>query len=383
MKVLCAAHPISGHILPVAALANTFSIRGHQVETIRYTRAIKNRDHNLATGEYYTLDPTKTLAERVILAQQILQDYEPDIVIVDWRWEFWVALIKCKVSCIISIVRCEQFLGYQSLNPHLPDKFFQSDVDGLNTLIDDETKRIEDRRELQLSDIMVVPSIPELDPSPRHHAYQDLAILYTGYLGITNPNLIPNELKNWIEAERLAGQIIVLITLGTVYGENIYPQLSAYFSKTNLTTIFIVPNEQTQSKMRVHQTKHMKVIGYNDYLHDLLKMVDIVIHHCGHGTNQSVLLAEKPAITISTSEFDREDNALRVQSLQCSQHFNRESLAQGVELEPIIRSMISNPALKVALSKIAQSLREQKDRVGEVAVAIAAEDKVKKYYCSK
>jgi hypothetical protein len=77
-----------------------------------------------------------------------------------------------------------------------------------------------------------------------------------------------------------------------------------------ITTVF-PPYEVDKSKIFYHPFFPLHFVSEN---------VDLIIHHCGSGMYHYPLLHLKPAITLSTQCYDREDVALQLQDLHLSVH---------------------------------------------------------------
>ncbi len=66
-------------------------------------------------------------------------------------------------------------------------------------------------------------------------------------------------------------------------------------------------------------------------LHRICARASLMIHQCGSGTSQYPILYNLPSITFSTGCYDRDDVALRLQSLGASVHFDGTAEPSGYD----------------------------------------------------
>lgn len=114
-----------------------------------------------------------------------------------------------------------------------------------------------------------------------------------------------------------------------------------YYRKTVFITTGLVDQDDIQEMVlyllkngyAVISTRKVKDSGHYDgqlftnaflSLNYICSKVDLVIHQCGSGMYHYPLLHQKPAITIGTQCYDREDVALRLQQLKLSRHVPSE-----------------------------------------------------------
>lgn len=96
-------------------------------------------------------------------------------------------------------------------------------------------------------------------------------------------------------------------------------------------------------------------------LHRICARASLIIHHCGSGTSQFPLLFKLPSITLATGFHDREEVALRLQSLGVSVHVDRTREPSGCDsrFDEAVRAYLepTSPTLRsarAALSRLKQ-----------------------------
>jgi UDP:flavonoid glycosyltransferase YjiC (YdhE family) len=95
--------------------------------------------------------------------------------------------------------------------------------------------------------------------------------------------------------------------------------------------------------------------------------VDVVVHHCGHGTLHTALLAGKPSLTLPSGHYDREDNALRLQDLDCGRHLDAAVLRKGgdaVAFSTVVTELLTDSAIQKGVAAIASIVADYVDTRG-------------------
>jgi len=337
-RVLCSAASALGHAVPTAALALEFQRQGNDVLAITYSGKL---------AEFYgrvgipcvDLQPTSGKQE-VAMLLSLCSDFDPDITVCDWAGALQIVQFLAAPRCRLSILRCENFLGNVRLSPYLPNKFAvgpiprQSTFGKLLRLFNQPP--ISDYRLIHGTEIVVVPSLPEFDPPPpdAERNYPNSMFVYTGPLLLDCFDPAPAALQSWVIQERQRGKRIVLVTTGTAWGREFCVNLAKSMDRARFSCIMTISDKKTLQVLKECAHPNLIVVGPSR-LQDLISQADAVIHHCGHGTFQSVLLAGKPSITVPSFEFDREDNALRLEDLGCSIHLNDGVLRRGLNIEQL------------------------------------------------
>jgi hypothetical protein len=361
-RVLCSAQPIPGHAIPTAALALEFQRAGNEVTMITYSGRPALLYGNLGLP---CIDLTLSSgASAVAMMLSVLRDVDPDITICDWRHDLWLAQRAVAPRCRISILRCENFLGYRRRARYLPDKF------GLEKplAVDCPENRIlrgllmeplRDRRTLYGTEVIVVPSLPVLDPPPPFPQtdYPYSEIVYTGPLLVDCFGPPASGFEEWVAEKRAEGLPIVLLTTGTAWGQQFLLSVVAQIDRARFACIFafVSAGEKRISERYVNRRVF---VADQVRLRDLVASADVVLHHAGHGTLQTVLSLGKPSITIPSYEYDREDNAIRLEELGCSVHLSDALYRDGLDMELLNRTVervirdkkMSNAAAAMACS---------------------------------
>ena len=371
-RVLCAAQPIPGHTVPVSVLAEAFRAQGADVRMLCYSEGAAKSFEERGL-------PYAAVAEggdlRTLLAQTgaILDGFAPDITVCDWRIDFWLALRGHPPPCTVSILRCEQFLGYERTNRGLPEKFHHTDEDWLaelNGLLSPWGGRpLVDLRELFVADIIAVPSIPQMDPPPAvdELRYSQSKIVYTGPLfHDEHASMEEPEVASWISRMRRERRPIVAVTTGTSWGSHVYAQLAHCCKDAEWATAMVVPDRSLLDSLRESATERLMLVGYTALL-PLFRSCDLVLHHCGHATCLIALLAGKPALVLPSGEYDREDNAVRLECLSCGLRIGPE-----VGLSEAIEQMTHDPHVRGRTESVSRLVRRQMASHGAKAVVQAA-----------
>ena len=381
-KILCAAAPIYGHAVPVLKLGLELQKSGNDVQMVSYnamTQALFDRHQmNTTSATVKPLDPVQNLLQ----VKEILETHQPDVTICDWSKDLWLALQAWRPACRVSILRCELLFGYQRRNLFLPDKFpFETVglVDWLNDCLSQVgLQRIADWRDLCRAEIIVVPSIPALDPLPagvRDH-YPESTFVYTGPLLLQVAGRTPESLQEWIASCRQEGAPVVLVTLGTTWGGKIYPLLADCLARTEFAVIMVIPDDQERARLEQRNGPRFQAVGLTD-LRDLAERVDLVVHHCGHGTLQTVLLVGKPSLTLPSGQYDREDNALRLEDLGCGRHLGHDFFRNGLDAHAFsaaANNVLTDNNIKNGVSAMSKTVWEfvQNRGPAELGRALAA-----------
>lgn len=381
-KILCAAAPIYGHTVPVLALGLELQKAGNDVQMVSHdatTQGLYDRYHMQTTPA--TVRPFEPV-HNLLQAKKILEAQQPDVTICDWSKDMWLALRAWRPPCRVSILRCELLFGYQRRNLFLPDKFpFETMalLDSVNDcLAEVGLERIGDWRDLCRAEIIVVPSIPDLDPLPegvRDH-YPESTFVYTGPLLLQVGSPTSESLRKWIASCQREGSPVILVTLGTAWGANIYTMLADCLAQTEFAIIMVIPDDRVRHHLEQRNGPRFQAAGLTD-LRDLAERVDLVVHHCGHGTLHTVLLAGKPSLTLPSGQYDREDNALRMEDLGCGRHLGHDFFRNGFDaraLSAAANNVLSDSSIKKAVSAVSKTVGDyvQNRGAAELGRALAA-----------
>lgn len=381
-KILCAAAPIYGHMVPVLALGLELQKAGNDVQMVSHdatTQNLYDRYHMKTTpATVRPFDPVQNLLQ----AKKILETHQPDVTICDWSKDFWLALQAWRPACRVSVLRCELLFGYQRRNLFLPNKFPFETVDLLDALNDCLSQvgleRIADWRDLCRAEIIVVPSIPELDPLPvgvREH-YPESTFVYTGPLTLQVGSPTSESLRDWIASCQREGAPVILVTLGTTWGARIYTILADCLARTEFSVIMVIPEDDVRQNLEQRNGPRFQAVGLTD-LRDLAERVDLVVHHGGHGTLHTVLLAGKPSLMLPSGQYDREDNALRLEDLGCGRHLGHDFFRNGPDARAFsvaAENVLTDNSIKKDVSAMSKTVWEYVHNRGpaELGRALAA-----------
>jgi UDP:flavonoid glycosyltransferase YjiC (YdhE family) len=168
--------------------------------------------------------------------------------------------------------------------------------------------------DLVTAEAVIVPGIRSVEVLPPH-LHGDPRYFFSGPLVIDDSH--PAEVEAFL-ARHAAAQI-VLFTFGTIARAS--PHIEALIvrlleqGRAVISTVAVAGVAGDRSAAFFH--------GEFLPLQRICARAALMIHHCGSGTSQYPVLFNLPSITLSTGCHDREDVALRLQSLGASRHLDR------------------------------------------------------------
>ena len=380
MAILAAA-PAYGHLIPVIRLGMALRANGCETKFVSYDDATTKFCERFGF-KVVRLTKSVDLEGQVRQLIGMLGEQRPRISVSDWSADLWWSIRAKRPACRMSVLRCEGFKGYTRRNPFSFNKFFFEDrafLDWNNQLADKlGVPPVNDVHDLYDAEIIVVPSVPPLDPLPPSvsESYPNTKIIYTGPLLVNLGDPLPERVCDWLASWRGKSVPIVLVTLGTAWGTEIYSAFADCFEEMNLPVIMIVPAEKERATLARRNGPRFQVVGLTN-LRELAERVDVVIHHGGHATIQTVLLAGKPSIVLPSGEYDREDNACRLEDLSCGKFLGHDFFRHGIRAEKIeitIREVCNDPNVQRGVSAMSSVVRNYLDRDGVAeAVTLALE----------
>lgn len=394
-KILAAAKNEYGHTIPALRLATELQRLGNEVKML----ALGHQFNGLIEryGVVPEVLPTSQSLKRILKMKSIVNDLKPDITINDWCLDFWFALKNknqqrsrflsrfakkdWQPKCRVSILRCECLPGYARRNFLMADKLgLEMPYYVNNVLRSMKIEPVADGREIANADVIVLPSIPAIDPIPENVAnvYPNAHFVYTGPLLLPIEAPVSPRLEDWLLARRNEGIPIVLITLGSIWGSSIYRKLATCFEESDLAVVMIVPNKDEKDFLEQKNGPRFHATGIVDLL-ALTRQVDVVIHHCGHATLQTVLLAGKPALTLPSGEYDREDNAFRLEDLNCVRHLSNNFFKKGLqpkEIQNAVKQVLHDSTMQAGVAAMSQTLQGYVDQKGIHDFVKAVSDRV-------
>lgn len=162
------------------------------------------------------------------------------------------------------------------------------------------------------SDAKIIPGIKSIEVLPNDIQDKD-SYFYCGPLTVEdNPSKkMLEDLQVFFESNK--GNKIVFITTGLVDNTSINEFIDILFDKnyTIISTVDIIVNDNNKEKFLFSRVLPLNYI---------CSKVDLVIHQCGSGIYHYPIMNDVASITIGTRCYDREDIALRLESLSVSKH---------------------------------------------------------------
>ena len=238
-----------------------------------------------------------------------IEDFKPDLLIEDFCFNSPMLSKRFNIPRI-SIQRTGMFSA--SIHERNP-RHKHSLEKGMNQLVDvapGHSMFDEIITEYAKSDAVIVPGIQSIECLP-------VGIKNSGPYFFSGPLTIPDRpsdkfAKAFATFRALnADKKIVFITTGLVDELKIRAYIELLLNKNYA----VVTNE------RVGFEENAALFKWKLFpLNYLCSFVDLVIHQCGSGIYHYPIMHRKPSITLGTQCFDREEIALRLQTLNVSKH---------------------------------------------------------------
>lgn len=158
----------------------------------------------------------------------------------------------------------------------------------------------------------LIPGIPSIEKLP-DDVENKKSFFYTGPLLVEdNPSAqLQAEMKQFFSCN--TSRKTVFITTGLVDKDDVQEMIH-YLLQKDYAVI-----STRKFKCSIEHESHFFSNAFLS-LNFICSEVDLIIHQCGSGIYHYPLLHEKPAITIGTQCYDREDIALRLEELRLSKH---------------------------------------------------------------
>jgi len=133
---------------------------------------------------------------------------------------------------------------------------------------------------------------------------------------------------------------------------------------SGFATVMVIPQEEVRGLLGQMCGSRFQVIHLTDLV-ELIQYVDVVMHHCGHATLQAVLLAGKPAITLPSGEYDREDNALRLEELACGRHLGHDFFRSGLNpgaISAVVKEMLTDSNIATGVTDMRKTICSYREK---------------------
>jgi len=188
--------------------------------------------------------------------------------------------------------------------------------------------------------------------------YPVSTFVYTGPLLLDCYPVPPTTAVPWATEQKRLSRPIALITTGTAWGRELLITLAQHMHKADFSCMMLAPDRDTSVQLEAYANPYLFVLR-EARLSNILPLCDIVIHHAGHGTAQAVVLSGKPSITVTSYEYDREDNALRLQELGCGVHLGDDFYRHGMSIEylgHVVRRVAGDERIAAATRGLAKEI---------------------------
>lgn len=375
-KILCTSCPSYGHFAPVVAVAKGLSKNNDvtfMVQKYEPPHFMSVEDSCKILDRYginWTVHVDKKKldwADKTLKIADDLSRFKPDVTICDWQLNFYRAVNLYDVPCKISILRAEQIVGYRRLSTDCKEKFPTDGAGHLERFNKVLSKlnmpAVSDCREQWMGDINIIPSIPELDaiPDPLPNVYNNKKVEFVGPLFLNENNTVSTQVLEWIEQQKKSGNRLFVITLGTVYGTiDNYRFLINSLKQLDESVLVICPIDEIFDELRNEfpDFNNIKIVRFV-HLPVILNETDLVIHHFGHGVILHCLLAGCPTVSIPSYEYDREDNALRLEKIGINKRFlfRRGNQACSSDLLATVSQILNDVGIKEKLNKYKEKVK--------------------------
>src|SRR5262249_51128727 len=117
---------------------------------------------------------------------------------------------------------------------------------------------------------------------------------------------------------------------------------------------------RTRKLLEQYNGDRFLVTGFTN-IQQMVDSADVVLHHCGHGTLHTILLAGKPSLTLGSGEYEREDNAMRLEELGWGKHLGYDYVRHGFDsgaMGSAIRSVLYDSEIQAGVKRIAEIERK-------------------------
>jgi UDP:flavonoid glycosyltransferase YjiC (YdhE family) len=126
----------------------------------------------------------------------------------------------------------------------------------------------------------------------------------------------------------------------------------------------VVPEDRARRPLEERIGPRFQVTGFTN-LRELSEQADVILHHCGHATLHTVLLAGKPAITLPSGEYDREDNALQLEDMTCGRHLGHDFFRKGLSSDAMsaaIKQVLADSGIKNSVTAMSRIVKEYQQK---------------------
>jgi hypothetical protein len=296
--------------------------------------------------------------------------YKPDVVVDDCSLSTGYAAALSGIPRV-TILRTGTFPNYvprNSRHRHSMEFDLQVRLPDVTFMGLAQPKRLEDLFDAALGVIPGVRSIEALPDSIR----EDPRYVFSGPLLVEDHHIEQMEralyppghdfmsraaIESFLNKNR--GRRIIYVTFGNVAVPK--PETRECIRRILKSGVAVLSNAKVES-MSAAQTELFYHSAYFP-MHFVCSTVDLVIHQCGSGTYHYPLIHEKPAITVGSRCFDRDDVALRLQELGVSEH-----IADPKDEPAFVEKFIK--LVEAELNRSGQDLVQRRNRIADLRAEI-------------
>jgi UDP:flavonoid glycosyltransferase YjiC (YdhE family) len=333
MRVLFVPQAEGGpaHVIPLMALGKMLSRGGHETAFL-VPRFIHKFMRQLGCN-VLDIDQRGWTTNGFRSELRAYKLFAPDVVVDDASLTTRFATAMAKLPRV-AVQRTGMFPGYRPRNAGHRHSMNERDVSRLPDVTSmgiPQPRAFTDLFEAEMKIIPGVRSIEVLPPALR----DDPTFVYSGPLlmddylmeqvglqdlWVSEDCLDITQCRDFTPLERFfeaqAGRQVVYATFGTM--AQVYDRVRDCVRHLLDNGVAVI----TTIKMPDLSPAQRELYYYARYLpaHFVCERVTLVIHQCGSGTYHYPLLHERPAITVGTMCYDREDVALRLEELGASAH---------------------------------------------------------------
>lgn len=358
MRVLFVPLPSIGHTIPLIALSRTLPSRVECAFLLPWTYHSAAKRAGLQVLPLENPGPGR--------AGEIAKHFKPDVIVKDGIPD---SAMERAMGCpSVSIVRASSCPGY--IPRHLEHRHSMIGCEKPIVLSDDPELTRAPAMEVptDTGDCFIVPGIRSIEVLPSD-LQRDPRFAFSGAL------TLPDE---------LSAKLLIHETSADKRVEcEAFLEANCHRKKVVVTTGTVLPaskgledavRELLSEGVAVIATfplktplppKYRELFFHASYLplHQVSKLADVAVHHCGSGTYYFPLLYGRSAVTIGSNCFDRDDIGERLQELKVSRHVTEEAGHQSFAKRVVgaVLDGIHTPPESYAMKSIQDEMTRTRD----------------------
>jgi MGT family glycosyltransferase len=294
---------------------------------------------------------------------ELINDYEPDVVVDFWNPGACIAARACQKP-LISVIQADVhpqsrgFIWWKETPADLP-----TPVAAINAILEEhQMKSVDKTGELFIGDMTLVVGMPETDPLP--------AKTNVTYIGPILWQRADEKLPDWF-VDLSPTKPVIWLYSGTPQYSNrsdtpfdssaiVYACIEAL--KDMAVQVVLSTGHQSLPKDVLPLPPNFQYASFVPGL-TMAERSDLLIHHGGYGSCQTGLYTGTPALAIPTFS-ERESNARRIAALGAGDYLlptadvsGRKKHVQPAEVREKVNRILSDASFKMNCRRISQELK--------------------------